>query len=111
MHPRLTSILQRAYRDTVTALAQVQGRALAIEAGRTLALLGPIRAEVARLDANLPIANVRTMTDVVKASLATPRLTGSLLSLFAGLALLLAAILVSYFGLQRRAWQQGGADK
>ena len=24
---------------------------------------------------------------------------------------LLAAILVSYFGLQRRAWQQGGSDK
>jgi len=24
---------------------------------------------------------------------------------------LLAAILVSYFGLQRRAWQQGAADK
>jgi len=24
---------------------------------------------------------------------------------------LLAAILVSFFGLQRRAWQQGGSDK
>jgi multiple sugar transport system permease protein len=24
---------------------------------------------------------------------------------------LLAAILISYFGLQRRAWQQGAADK
>jgi len=24
---------------------------------------------------------------------------------------LLAAIMVSYFGLQRRAWQQGGSDK
>jgi multiple sugar transport system permease protein len=24
---------------------------------------------------------------------------------------LLAAILFSYFGLQRRAWQQGGSDK
>jgi putative ABC transport system permease protein len=63
--------------------------------GQPLALLGPIRAEVARLDANLPIANVRTMTDVVKASLATPRLTGLLLSTFAGLALFLAAVGVS----------------
>ena len=26
-------------------------------------------------------------------------------------AFLLAAIMVSYFGLQRRAWQQGGSDK
>ena len=27
------------------------------------------------------------------------------------LGFFLAAILVSYYGLQRRAWQQGGADK
>jgi ABC-type antimicrobial peptide transport system permease subunit len=40
----------------------------------------------------MPIANVRPMTEVVDASLATPRLTGSLLSIFAGLALFLAAI-------------------
>ena len=46
----------------------------------------------AGLDPRLPIANVRPMTEVVDTSLATPRLTGSLLSIFAGLALLLAAI-------------------
>jgi predicted permease len=63
--------------------------------GLPLALVGSLRAEVARLDANLPIANVRTMTDVVQASLATPRLTGLLLSIFAGLALFLAAVGVS----------------
>jgi putative ABC transport system permease protein len=50
---------------------------------------------VRRLDPDLPIANVRAMTDVVDASLATPRLTGSLLSIFAGIALFLAAIGVS----------------
>jgi len=55
-------------------------------------LVNPIRAEVHRLDPRLPIANVRLMTDVVDASMATPRLTGSLLSIFAGLALVLAAI-------------------
>ncbi len=64
-------------------------------AGDPLALAGPIRAEVRRLDPSLPVANVRPMTDVVDASLATPRLTGSLLSIFAGLALFLAAIGVS----------------
>ena len=55
-------------------------------------LVNPIRAEVRRLDPRLPVANVRPMTDVVDASMATPRLTGSLLSIFAGLALVLAAI-------------------
>ena len=60
--------------------------------GDPLALVGPIRAEVRRLDPNLPIANVRPMTKVVDTSLATPRLTGALLSIFAGLALFLAAV-------------------
>jgi predicted permease len=60
--------------------------------GDPLALAAPIRAEVRRLDPNLPIANVRTLRQVVDASLATPRLTGSLLSIFGGLALFLAAV-------------------
>jgi putative ABC transport system permease protein len=63
--------------------------------GNPLALVGAIRAEVRRLDPNLPIAGVRPMTDVVDTSLAAPRLTGSLLAIFAGLALLLAAVGVS----------------
>ena len=60
-----------------------------------LALAGAIRAAVRRLDANLPIANVRPMTRVVSDSLATPRLTGSLLAIFAGVALAMAAVGVS----------------
>jgi predicted permease len=63
--------------------------------GDPAALTGPIRAEVRRLDPALPIANVRRMTDVVAASMATPRLTGSLLTIFGGLALFLAAVGVS----------------
>ena len=65
---------------------------VARSAGDPLALVTSIRAEVHRLDPNLPIAGVRPMTDVVDTSLATPRLTGSLLTIFAGLALILAAI-------------------
>jgi putative ABC transport system permease protein len=61
-------------------------------AGHPMTLVNPIRAEVRRLDPRLPVAGVRPMTEVVDASVATPRLTGSLLSIFAGLALLLAAI-------------------
>ncbi len=74
--------------------------------GDPLSLVGPIRAEVRRLDPTLPIANVRTMDQVVEDSLATPRLTGSLLSIFAGLALFLAGVgvagVLSYLVSRRR---------
>ena len=60
--------------------------------GNPLALASPIRAEVQRMDGEVPVAAVRTMEDVVAALIATPRLTGWLLGFFAGLALLLAAI-------------------
>jgi putative ABC transport system permease protein len=60
--------------------------------GDPLSLVGPVRAEVRRLDPNLPIAAVRRMTDVVDASLTTPRLTAALLTVFAALALALAAV-------------------
>jgi predicted lysophospholipase L1 biosynthesis ABC-type transport system permease subunit len=60
--------------------------------GDPLALAGPIRAIVRELDPNLPVANVRPMTDVVGTALATPRFTGWLLALFAMLALVLSAV-------------------
>jgi predicted permease len=60
--------------------------------GDPLSLVAPIRAEVIRLDPSLPVANIRTMGDVVSAAIAQPRLAGSVLLLFAALALLLAAI-------------------
>jgi predicted permease len=57
-----------------------------------LALAGPVRGEVAAIDSSVPVANVRSMRDVVSASLATPRLTGFLLGTFAAIALLLSAV-------------------
>jgi ABC-type antimicrobial peptide transport system permease subunit len=44
------------------------------------------------MDATLPVANIRPMTDVVATALATPRLTGFLLGAFAAIALALAAV-------------------
>jgi putative ABC transport system permease protein len=61
-------------------------------AGDPMALAAPIRAEVRALDPGLPVANVRLMTDVVSAAMSQPRLAGSVMTVFAGLALLLAAI-------------------
>jgi predicted permease len=69
------------------------GMTLVVKAeGEPRALVAPIRAALRRIDPNVPIANVRTMEEVVKTSKAAPRLAGGLLALFAGLALALAAV-------------------
>ncbi len=85
----------------------VRGMTLVVRAkGDPMALVGPIRAEARRIDPMMPVANPRLMTEVVDASLATPRLTGTLLAIFAGLALLLAGVgvagVLSYLVSRRR---------
>ena len=56
------------------------------------ALVAAVQREVHSLDPNLPISDVRTMEEVMAQSLAMRRLVLTLFSLFAGIALLLAAI-------------------
>ena len=55
-------------------------------------MLPTIRKQINALDPDLPIANVNTMEQWLTTSAAQPRLTSILLSLFAGVALLIAAI-------------------
>ena len=55
-------------------------------------LAGPIRAEIRRLDADLPVIDVRTLDDVMAATVAEPRFTTQLMTAFAALALVLAAV-------------------
>jgi ABC-type antimicrobial peptide transport system permease subunit len=55
-------------------------------------LAGPVREAIRAMDSNLPVANIRPMTDVVNTALATPRLTGFLMGTFASIALTLAAV-------------------
>ena len=55
-------------------------------------LVRPVREVIKGLDSNLPIADVRTMDDVVARTLSAPRFTGMLLGVFAALALALSAI-------------------
>jgi putative ABC transport system permease protein len=60
--------------------------------GDPMAVAGSVRSQVRALDPNIPVANIRPMTEVVSTSLATPRLTGFLMGTFAAIALTLAAV-------------------
>jgi putative ABC transport system permease protein len=57
-----------------------------------LGLVGAIRQEVSALDTDVPVAKVRLMSDYVDDALAQTRFTLTLISVFAALALILAAI-------------------
>ncbi|HEX2444574.1 MAG TPA: ABC transporter permease [Vicinamibacterales bacterium] len=61
-------------------------------AGNPLDLARVVREEVRARDPNLPVAQVRPMSEIVATSLSEPRFTSVLFGIFAGLALLLAAI-------------------
>jgi putative ABC transport system permease protein len=56
------------------------------------ALTAAVAAEVHKIDASLPITDVATMNELLKASVATHRFSMTLLTVFAGLALSLAAV-------------------
>jgi len=60
--------------------------------GDPLGLIGPLRAIVQESDAELPVYQVQPLEQIVNESLNQPRFNSLLLGLFAGLALLLAAI-------------------
>jgi putative ABC transport system permease protein len=74
--------------------------------GNPLALVSAVRGEVRALDKDQPIALVQTLDEHISQSVLQPRLLMTLLSIFAGLALVLAAVgvyaMMSYSVSQRR---------
>jgi putative ABC transport system permease protein len=60
--------------------------------GNPMQVAAPVRELIRSMDPNLPVANIRPMSEVVNTALATPRLTGFLMSTFAAIALTLAAV-------------------
>jgi len=57
-----------------------------------MGIIGAVRMQVARLDAQMPLFNIATLNQRVSASVAQPRFYVIVLTLFAGLALALAAV-------------------
>jgi putative ABC transport system permease protein len=75
--------------------AQLSARSMRVvvrTAGDPLALAGALRREVHALDSNLPVERFVTLDEVVSRSAATQRFLASLVTLFAALALALAAV-------------------
>ncbi len=60
--------------------------------GDPLSIVSAVRREIRAEDANVPVAAIQTMEDVLGASVAEPRFTMTLLLVFGGVALLLAAV-------------------
>jgi len=61
-------------------------------AGDPASLTRQVRSELAQMDSQVPLSQVRTMSNALDATVAEPRMRATLLTLFAGLALALAAI-------------------
>jgi len=70
------------------------------------AIAGAMRAELRKIDPELPVPSIRTMQDIVSASVAEKRFQLTLVLVFAGIALVLACLgifgVVSYTVAQRR---------
>jgi hypothetical protein len=71
-------------------------------AGDPLSAVNAVRNEVWAIDRDLPVSQIKTMDQLMSASVAEPRVYTLLLGLFGAVALLLAA--VGIYGVMSSAW-------
>jgi predicted permease len=97
-HNALTSTVKAEFYVTQPQFARAPGntvRSMSLVVrtdGDPRALIGPVRATIRGIDARLPIAEVRTLDEIVGASIAAPRFAMQLLGIFGAIALTLSAI-------------------
>ncbi|HEX5074802.1 MAG TPA: ABC transporter permease [Gemmatimonadaceae bacterium] len=105
---RLEGVGLETYAQAFTPLTQTPVPYVYVVArttGDPLALTGALRREVVALDPSLPVANIQSMDQRAAASVAQFKLNSIIVTLFAGVALLLASIgiyaVISYAVAQR----------
>ena len=91
--PRAEMYLPHAQLPASVGLSAARTMALVLKTERDpLALTAALRDVVRAIDPNIPVADVRTMEQVMATALAAPRFAAFLLAVFAALALALAAV-------------------
>ena len=92
---RASSLHDEPYAQVYGSYRQSPRRSMTVvlrTAGDPMALAGSVRQQVAALDPQQPLYNMRTADQVLAASIARPRFNMLLIALLAGIALVLAAI-------------------
>ncbi len=105
---RQSSLSKEPYAQIYRSIRQIQRRGVTVvlrTAGDPKAMVNTVREQVRAIDAQQPLYNVRTVEEVLAESIARPKFNMLLIALFAGVALVLAAVgiygVISYSAMQR----------
>lgn len=83
---------ERFYRPEAQQTARTMTLTIQARSGDPAALAGPVRRVLSGLDPRMPVSEVRTMDEVLAASVAQPRFAMLLLAVFSAVALALAVV-------------------